>query len=104
MTTACGNPGFARKKEKGDTPLPPDITTVPKLFRQIGCTTGIIGKWGMGNLGTSGHPLRQNFSHFFCYMTHTDAHDYYPDHLGVIRSRFLSMASSIRTTSLKHTP
>jgi arylsulfatase A len=80
-TPVRGNPGFARKKEKGDTPLPADITTFPRLFKQAGYSTAIIGKWGLGNLGTTGDPAKQGFDHFFGYMTHTDAHDYYPPHL-----------------------
>jgi len=41
----------------GDAPLiiPPDITTLPKVFQKAGYQTGVVGKWHLG-LGGSGGP------------------------------------------------
>lgn len=44
-----------------DAPLsiPTDILTLPKLFRQAGYATGVIGKWHLG-LGAKGTPIDWN--------------------------------------------
>jgi arylsulfatase A-like enzyme len=78
-----GNPGQSRGFEDrvGDPPLPADTFTFAKLYKDAGYRTAVIGKWGMGNPGTSGDPKNQGFDSFFGYATHVDAHDYYPDHL-----------------------
>ncbi|MDF7799623.1 arylsulfatase [Pontiellaceae bacterium B1224] len=39
--------------------IPTDILTLPKLFRQAGYTTGVIGKWHLG-IGTKGTPVNWN--------------------------------------------
>jgi arylsulfatase A-like enzyme len=39
--------------------VPTDILTLPKLFKQAGYTTGIIGKWHLG-LGEKGKPVNWN--------------------------------------------
>ena len=41
----------------GDAPLiiPPDITTLPKVFQKAGYQTGVVGKWHLG-LGAPGGP------------------------------------------------
>src|SRR5690606_8446416 len=46
-----------------------------------GYKTGIIGKWGLGVTGTSGHPNRQGFDYFYGYLDQKQAHNYYPTHL-----------------------
>lgn len=42
-------------------PLPPEPVTLGKLIKAAGYSTGIVGKWGMGNAGTTGEPLSQGF-------------------------------------------
>lgn len=55
--------------------------TVAELLKDKGYATAVIGKWGMGNLKSSGAPARQGFDHFFGYVSHTDAHNLFPAHL-----------------------
>ncbi len=70
-----------RGNRYGDTPLRPQETTVATLLRQAGYATGIIGKWGLGRMETSGHPSRQGFDYYFGYENHWHAHNYYPSYL-----------------------
>ncbi|MDW8077588.1 MAG: sulfatase-like hydrolase/transferase, partial [Thermoguttaceae bacterium] len=55
--------------------------TVAELLKQAGYATGIIGKWGLGEEDTPGHPNRQGFDYFFGYLNQTHAHNYYPEFL-----------------------
>lgn len=55
--------------------------TVAEVLKTAGYTTGMIGKWGLGQVGTSGSPVRQGFDHFFGYADQTHAHNYYPTFL-----------------------
>ncbi len=57
-----------------------DITVAEKL-KEAGYATALIGKWGLGEEGTSGHPLRQGFDYFFGYLNQRHAHNYYPEFL-----------------------
>jgi arylsulfatase A-like enzyme len=62
-------------------PLRPSDVTVAELLKQAGYTTGIIGKWGLGEPDTTGIPNRQGFDYFFGYLNQRHAHNYYPRYL-----------------------
>ena len=55
--------------------------TVAELFKSAGYTTGLFGKWGLGEVGLEGHPLKQGFDVFFGYLNQVHAHNYYPEFL-----------------------
>lgn len=61
--------------------LQPEDITIGDIFQQAGYTTGIIGKWGLGELNDSGHPNEQGFDYFYGYLNHIHAHNHFPDHL-----------------------
>ncbi|HOW66500.1 MAG TPA: arylsulfatase [Candidatus Paceibacterota bacterium] len=71
----------------GATPLAqvlrPNDLTVARLLQQTGYRTALIGKWGLGDVGTSqvGLPTRQGFHEFFGYLNQSHAHNYYPSYL-----------------------
>nr|CAA9254989.1 Arylsulfatase [uncultured Armatimonadetes bacterium] len=65
---------------RGTTLLPEDLT-VGEVLRTAGYRTAVIGKWGMGDAGSTGVPGRQGFERFFGYLNHGHAHNYFPDHL-----------------------
>ena len=53
----------------------------PKLLKEIGYATGLIGKWGLGEAGSTGIPNRQGFDYFYGFLNQVHAHNYYPDYL-----------------------
>ncbi len=61
--------------------LKPETRTVAEVLRSAGYVTGVIGKWGLGDPGSTGLPPRKGFDYSFGYLTHVHAHNYYPDHL-----------------------
>src|SRR5438046_2127536 len=78
------NPIAARgwnRTAQGDPPLPANIPTFAKVFKQAGYATAIIGKWGMGRADAAGNPESIGFDYFFGYESHVAAHDYYPGFL-----------------------
>lgn len=62
-------------------PLLPENTTVAEVLKSAGYTTGIMGKWGLGEPGTTGTPNRKGFDHWFGYLNQRNAHLYYPEFL-----------------------
>ena len=62
-------------------PLEPEDFTVAELLKSAGCTTGITGKWGLGEPNTTGVPTRKGFDDWFGYLNQRHAHTYYPDYL-----------------------
>lgn len=61
--------------------LPTETNTIFKLFKEAGYATGAFGKWGLGEVGSSGDPNKQSVDHFFGYNSQLLAHNYYPDHM-----------------------
>lgn len=59
-------------------PLRDTDLTVAELLKQQGYATGLIGKWGLGEPDTTGHPNRKGFDYFFGYTSQRHAHNYYP--------------------------
>ena len=62
-------------------PLKPEDVTVAEVLKQAGYTTGITGKWGLGEPDTTGLPNRQGFDEWFGYLNQRAAHSYYPSYL-----------------------
>jgi len=73
--------GHARIRGNARVPLEPDDVTVAKVLQDAGYATALIGKWGLGDPGTTGHPNRQGFDEFFGYCDQRHAHNYWPTHL-----------------------
>lgn len=55
--------------------------TVAELLQKAGYRTGLVGKWGLGDEGSTGTPGKKGFDDFIGYLNQTHAHDYYTDHL-----------------------
>jgi arylsulfatase A-like enzyme len=62
-------------------PFEPGDITVAEVLKQAGYATGCFGKWGLGDAGTTGSPMRQGFDEFFGYLHQTHAHNYWPEYL-----------------------
>ncbi|MCL7764468.1 arylsulfatase [Polaribacter sp. Z014] len=64
-----------------EKPLKSEDVTVAELLKSSGYTTGVIGKWGLGNVGTTGYANDQGFDYSYGYYDQIRAHNYYPDYL-----------------------
>lgn len=73
--------GWGPDAREGQLPLPEDTTTLATLLQKQGYATCAIGKWGLGGPGSTGHPNKQGFDHWFGYLCQRVAHNYYPTHL-----------------------
>jgi arylsulfatase A-like enzyme len=73
--------GHCRIRGNALVPLEPEDVTVAEVLKPAGYRTGIIGKWGLGEAGTTGIPNRQGFDYWFGYLSQTHAHNYYPEFL-----------------------
>jgi arylsulfatase A-like enzyme len=73
--------GHAHVRGNALVPLPPEDVTVAEVLKGAGYTTGIIGKWGLGEPDTMGVPNRQGFDYWFGYLNQRRAHNYWPDYL-----------------------
>jgi arylsulfatase A-like enzyme len=73
--------GHARVRGNAQVPLRPEDVTLAEIFKQAGYTTGLVGKWGLGEPDSTGIPNRQGFDYFFGYLNQHHAHDYYPTQL-----------------------
>lgn len=73
--------GHARVRGNKRLPLLPEDITVAEIMKGAGYSTGIIGKWGLGNENTTGVPNAQGFDEWFGYLDQRHAHTYYPEYL-----------------------
>jgi arylsulfatase A-like enzyme len=62
-------------------PLEESDLTVAELFKKAGYVTGMTGKWGLGEPGSSGAPNKQGFDEWFGYLNQRRAHTYWPPYL-----------------------
>lgn len=62
-------------------PLAAGDVTVARVLRSAGYATGIVGKWGLGEPGTTGLPNRQGFDHWFGYLNNDLAEDHFPERI-----------------------
>ena len=67
--------------DQNRVPLEPEDTTVAEVLKAAGYTTGITGKWGLGEPDTTGIPTRKGFDEWFGYLNQRNAHTYYPPYL-----------------------
>jgi len=57
------------KTRNGQLPMSDQSVTVAELLKTAGYTTGLIGKWGLGDIGTTGDPNEQGFIFFMAIRT-----------------------------------
>jgi arylsulfatase A-like enzyme len=73
--------GHTRIRGNARHPLLPEDVTVAEAMKSVAYKTALIGKWGLGEAGTTGVPNRQGFDYFFGYLNQRHAHNYYPTFL-----------------------
>lgn len=73
--------GHARIRGNANVPLRPGDVTVAEILKKAGYATGLSGKWGLGEDGSTGVPNKKGFDSFFGYLNQHHAHNYWPDFL-----------------------
>ena len=66
---------------RGPGCLRADEVTIGSMLKGAGYATGGFGKWGLGDVGTTGVPEKHGFDVFFGYYNQTHAHTFYPRYL-----------------------
>ena len=52
--------------------------TVARVLQQAGYATGLVGKWGLGEVESPGEPRKQGFDYYFGFLNQTHAHNHFP--------------------------
>lgn len=76
-TTVRGNWGPDGER----VPLKDSDITIAEVLKSAGYATGMIGKWGLGEPGTSGLPNKQGFDYWYGFLNQHNAHSFYPPYL-----------------------
>ncbi|MDA0194608.1 MAG: arylsulfatase [Bacteroidetes bacterium] len=71
--------GQTRVRGNAKVPLLAEDTTVAELMKQAGYVTGMFGKWGLGEVTSTGQPNDQGFDEFVGYLSQVRAHNAYPE-------------------------
>jgi arylsulfatase A-like enzyme len=58
----------------GEYPLREQDVIIPQLLKNVGYTTGMYGKWGLGLENTAGVPQNKGWDHFLGHLHHVAAH------------------------------
>ena len=66
---------------EGQRPMPDSTITFAKKLQDVGYTTSIFGKWGLGAPYTNSIPTKMGFDYFYGYNDQRQSHTYYPLHL-----------------------
>src|SRR5688572_4864416 len=61
---------------RANVPLRPGDVTVAEVLKEAGYATALVGKWGLGEEGSTGVPTKQGFDHFYGYLNQHHAHNY----------------------------
>lgn len=80
-TGHCRIRGNQSNVDRSRVPLLPGDITIAKILQDAGYVTGMCGKWGLGDPGSTGVPAKQGFDYFFGYLDQHKAHNYYPEYL-----------------------
>jgi len=65
----------------GQLPIPDETVTIAEVLKKRGYATGVIGKWGLGSIESSGNPNKQGFDFFYGYADQVHAHNHFPTFL-----------------------
>ncbi len=65
----------------GQLPIPDETVTIAEVLKKSGYATGVIGKWGLGSIESSGNPNKQGFDFFYGYADQVHAHNHFPTFL-----------------------
>jgi arylsulfatase A-like enzyme len=77
-TRVRGNAGLRNPEAQS---LRTGDVTVARVLQQSGYATGLVGKWGLGEVDSEGEPRRQGFDYYFGFLNQTHAHNHFPAYL-----------------------
>ncbi len=89
---------------RGQMPLNSEAVTVAEMLKEHGYVTGAFGKWGLGEVGSTGDPLNQGFDRFFGYNCQRHAHNLYPNYLVSDRGKVTLEGNTRGLTGEKYAP
>jgi len=69
------------RSNPGGVPLLASERTVAEYLKEAGYTNALFGKWGLGDIGTTGVPWKHGFDEFFGFLHQAHAHFQYPRYL-----------------------
>ena len=78
LTTGLHTGHTRLRGNKPVLPLKTEDCTIAELLWRAGYTTGLMGRWALGDVETTGTPNRQGFEHAFGYLDHERARNYFP--------------------------
>ncbi|BDQ13206.1 arylsulfatase [Sediminibacterium sp. TEGAF015] len=71
--------GHLTVRGNGEVPLPAEEKILPQYLKEAGYTTGIFGKWGLGQSHTTGSPEKKGWDYFSGLLHHVEGHYQQPD-------------------------
>ncbi len=71
--------GHVSVRGNGEVPLTDTDTILPQYLKKAGYTTGLFGKWGLGQQATSGAPEKKGWDYFSGLLHHVEGHYQQPD-------------------------
>jgi arylsulfatase A-like enzyme len=89
--------GHTYIRGNGEIPLRPQDTILPGYLQQAGYTTGMFGKWGLGDMNTTGMPDLKGWSEFVGFLHHVEAHFQLPGILWHFRQGSTPLRQRIST-------
>jgi arylsulfatase len=92
------------KSYRGQKPLPKEELTLAEFLKRQGYRCGAFGKWGLGEVGSSGDPLSQGFDRFFGYNCQRHAHNLYPRYLIDNRKKLMLKGNRRGLTGAQYSP
>lgn len=77
--------GHTFVRGNGEVPLQEDEIILPQILHQAGYVNGMVGKWGLGRLGTTGAPEKKGWDFFSGHLHHIEGHFQHPDSVWQIK-------------------
>lgn len=71
--------GHASIRGNGEVPLAESDSILPQYLHQAGYKNGLVGKWGLGQSGTTGVPENKGWDFFAGLLHHVEGHFQKPD-------------------------
>ena len=72
---------FLSPEYEGQVDLKPDTYILPRMMKDNGYKTAMVGKWGLGAPNTNSLPNKMGFDYFYGFLCQALAHSYYPFYL-----------------------